>query len=96
MNLMKPVYIETPRPLRVRGCSQIVHQSKTQTQRGAKLDSIIWEGSSLVIHPTCSLYMSFTNVGHVIKTSILYYEGLYIEIIEAKIIFGERMWGNDS
>jgi hypothetical protein len=40
-------------------CSHVVHQ--TQTQKGAKSCNILLEGSSLVICPTHSLYMSFIN-----------------------------------
>ena len=30
------------------------------------------------------------------KLKILQYTGLYIEIVEAKILFGQKMWGIDS
>jgi hypothetical protein len=79
---------------KLEACSHVVvHQM--WTQRGAKSCNIILEGSSLVIIcSTRSFYMSFINCG--IKTNILRYTRLYIEIVKAKILFGQRLWGIDS
>ena len=78
----------------LRVCSHIVHQ--IQTQRGAKLSNIISEGSSLIKCPTCSLCMSFINYRSHDQINILQYTWLYIEIFEAKFLFGQRLWGIDS
>ena len=75
-------------------CSHIVHQRRTQ--RGAKSCNTILEGSSLIICPTRSLYISFINCRSLIKTIIFQYTRLYIEIVKAKILIGQRLWGIDS
>ena len=35
-------------------------------------------------------------MGIMIKTNILQYIRLYIEMIGPKILFGQRLWGDDS
>ena len=63
-------------------------------QRGSKSGNIILEGSNLIMGPKHSLYMSFMNCGSRDQTIILQYTKLYIEIVEAKNIFGQalRYW----
>ena len=78
----------------LRVCSHVAHQ--TQTQRGPKLSNNFLEGSSLITCSTCSLYMSFINYGSHDQIYILQYTRLYIEIFDAKLIFGQRWRGIDS
>ena len=64
--------------------------------KGAKLGNIILEGSTFIVCPTCSLYMSFIYVGPMIKSNIFQYTRLYMELVEAKILFYQRFRGTDS
>ena len=67
------------------------------TQRGAKLGNIIPERNSLIICPTRALYMSFINCGSCEQIIFFYNtQGFYMEIVEAKTLYGQRLCGVDS
>ena len=65
---------------------------------GVRSDDILLEGewSQHIVCPTHSHYMTFMNVRLMIKTNILQYTRLYIEIVDGKILLGERSRGINS
>ena len=81
--LIKRLAISIRKHSPLRACSHVVYQM--QTQRGVESGSINLEGSSLIICPTHSLYMSFINCGSHNQNQYLIIHGLYIEIIEDSI-----------
>lgn len=62
------------------------------TGRGTKSGNIIIvEWCRLVVCPM-SLYDELHKLSPTLKTHILLYTRLYIEIVEATILFGQRLW----
>ena len=74
----------------------MLYTKRKYNLRVAKSVHVILEWSSLIICPTRSLSMSFTNYASRDETIILQYAGLCIAIVEAYNLFGQRIWCNDS